>query len=376
MGSTTSVRADGTAPVGVVLMAYGTPAGPDDIETYYTHIRRGRPPSSDDLAELTARYDALGGVSGLAARTEAQRVAIQGALDEISPGGYVVVVGQKHAPPFIDDAVAALAATDVERVTGLVLAPHYSRASVGSYLEQATDACTRHDLPFGAVTSWHLLPEYLDFLAEAIRDARASLPGNHKILFTAHSLPERVLRPSGGEPEATRPSGREPDARPSGGERESRERESRERESRERETDDPYPGQLQESAAAVAERLGLSPWADWALAWQSAGRTPEPWRGPDVNLVIAELAATGRAEGVLVCAQGFVSDHLEVRYDLDIESAAVAAEVGLAFARTRALNDHPPTMAALAELLVRCTDAARAVDDGSDASTWLPPIPF
>ncbi len=320
-------------PVGVVLMSYGTPAGPEEIEAYYTHIRRGRPPSPEELADLTARYDALGGVSGLAARTESQRAAIEAALDERWPGGYVVVLGQKHAAPFIEDAITTLEAQGVERVTGLVLAPHYSAASVGAYLERAVEACTQHDLAFGAISSWHLLPEYLDFLTEAVRNAQVELPANHKVLFTAHSLPERAL------------------------------------------LDDPYPGQLQESAEAVAERLGLSPWADWALAWQSAGRTPEPWRGPDVNVVIRELAATGRADGVLVCAQGFVSDHLEVRYDLDIESAAVSAEVGLAFARTRSLNDHAPTMAALAELIVRCTDSARSLDDGTDPSTWLPPTP-
>ena len=125
------------------------------------------------------------------------------------------------------------------------------------------------------------------------------MPPKHHVLFTAHSLPERAL------------------------------------------VDDPYPDQLRESAAAIAERVGLGPWADWSLAWQSAGRTPEPWRGPDILEVIRDLGATGRSEGVVVCAQGFTSDHLEVLYDLDIEARAVAAEVGLAFARTRSLNDDP-----------------------------------
>ena len=138
-------------------------------------------------------------------------------------------------------------------------------------------------------------------------DARATLPARHKVLFTAHSLPERVL------------------------------------------VDDPYPEQLRESAAAIAGRVGLLPWPDWALGWQSAGRTPEPWRGPDILEIIRELGATGRSEGVLVCPQGFTSDHLEVLYDLDIEATKVADEVGLAFARTRSLNDDPTVMAALAD---------------------------
>ena len=123
--------------------------------------------------------------------------------------------------------------------------------------------------------------------------------------------------------------------------------------------DDPYADQLQQSAAAVADQLGLGPWADWGLAWQSAGRTPEPWRGPDILQVIRDLAATGRAEGVLVCAQGFTSDHLEVLYDLDVEAARVADEVGLAFARTRSLNDDADVMGALADLVV-----ARLAADG------------
>jgi ferrochelatase len=147
-----------------------------------------------------------------------------------------------------------------------------------------------------------------------VTDARAGLPERHKVLFTAHSLPERVL------------------------------------------AGDPYPEQLRESAAIVAERVGLDRWAAWSLCWQSAGRTPEPWRGPDILKVIRDLAATGRTDGVLVCPQGFTADHLEVLYDLDIEAAGVAAEVGLAFARTRALNDDPGVMAALAARIIATAD--------------------
>ena len=134
--------------------------------------------------------------------------------------------------------------------------------------------------------------------------------------------------------------------------------------------DDPYPDQLRQSATAVAERVGLGPWADWAIAWQSAGRTPEPWRGPDILEVIGDLGRTGRSQGVIVCPQGFVSDHLEVLYDLDIQAAAAAAsEAGLAFARTRSLNDDPTVMEALADLVVATADGdldggRRADDDG------------
>ena len=217
------------------------------------------------------------------------------------------MLGQKHAAPFIEDAVAELADAGIERAVGLVLAPHYSASSVGQYQERAAAPAPQRGVAITAIDSWHLEPAYLDFLAAAVTEARATLPAQHKVLFTAHSLPERALE------------------------------------------GDPYPDQLRESAAAVAERVGLSPWPDWAIAWQSAGRTPEPWRGPDILTVIGELGDTGRTAGVLVCAQGFVSDHLEVLYDLDIEARRVAEAHGLAFARTRSLNADPTVMAALAE---------------------------
>lgn len=294
-------------PRGVVVMAYGTPASPADVETYYTHIRRGRPPTPEQLAELTARYDAIGGISPLAARTEAQRARLAGVLDDADPGSWRVVLGQKHAAPFIEDAVAALADEGVASMVGLVLAPHFSRASVGEYQDRLRAAAAERGIEVAAVDSWHLEPAYVAFLAGAVRDGLASLPERTKVLFTAHSLPERVLE------------------------------------------GDPYADQLRASAAAVAAEVGLDRWAGWSLCWQSAGRTPEPWRGPDVLEVIDELAATGRADGVLVCPQGFVSDHLEVLYDLDLEARARAEAAGLAFGRTRVPNDDPTVMGALAE---------------------------
>ncbi|HEX7442847.1 MAG TPA: ferrochelatase [Acidimicrobiales bacterium] len=300
-------------PIGVVVMAYGTPRTPADVEAYYTHIRRGRPPTPEQLAELQARYDAIGGISPLAERTEAQRAAIAEALDRRAPGAYEVVLGQKHAAPFIEDAVAALAERGADRAVGLVLAPHYSAFSVGQYQERAALAAGGAGVRMTAIDHWHLEPAYLDFLTRAVVDARAGLPARHKVLFTAHSLPERVLE------------------------------------------GDPYPDELRESAAVVAERVGLSPWPDWAIAWQSAGRTPEPWRGPDILTVIRDLASTGRTDGLLVCPQGFVADHLEVLYDLDIEARGLAERLGLAFARTRSLNADPAVMAALAD---RVVDAA------------------
>ena len=286
-------------------MAYGSPSTPEEIEPYYTHIRRGRPPTEEQLADLVRRYDAIGGTSPLAERTEAQRAGLAAALEERAPGRCTVVLGQKHAAPFIEDAAASLLADGVATIVGLVLAPHFSGFSVGQYQERL--AAAAGDVPVGTIDSWHLEPTYVDFLSAAVRDGLDGLPETTKVLFTAHSLPERVLE------------------------------------------GDPYPDQLHESAAAVAERVGLNRWAGWSLCWQSAGRTPEPWRGPDVLDVLRDLAATRRAEGVLVCPQGFVSDHLEVVYDLDVEAAGVAADAGLPFGRPRVLNDDAAVLAALAD---------------------------
>lgn len=296
--------------IGVVAMAYGTPATPDDVEPYYTHIRRGRPPSAEQLADLQRRYDALGGTSTMAARTAAQVDAIAAALEERAPGRFRVVLGQKHAAPFVEDAAATLAADGITDVVGLVLAPHYSGFSVGEYLRRLDEAVAGAGGRVAGIRRWSDLDEWQAFTADAVRDALGDLPEKTKVLFTAHSLPERVL------------------------------------------VGDPYPDELASSARSIARRAGLATWAGWGLAWQSAGATPEPWRGPDVLQVIRDLAETGRSEGVLVCAQGFVTDHLEVGYDLDIEASSVASGVGLAFARTRTVDDDPVVMGALADRII------------------------
>ena len=299
---------------GLVVMAYGTPRTPADVEAYYTHIRRGNAPTPEQLADLTRRYDAIGGTSPLAERTEAQRAGLQAALDQRAPGRFTAVLGQKHAAPFIEDAVATLAGAGVAQIVGLVLAPHYSRSSVGQYQERLHAAAAELGVPSAAIDSWHLEPAYIDFLRDAVREALFGLPERTEVRFTAHSLPEGAL------------------------------------------VDDAYPDQLHESAAATASAAGLDP-LTWSVAYQSAGRTADPWRGPDVLDVIDDIAASGRAEGLLVCPQGFVSDHLEVVYDLDIEARRVAEEAGLAFGRTRVLNADPAVLGALADRVLEVAPA-------------------
>ena len=261
----------------LVVMAYGTPASRDEVAAYYTDIRRGRPPSPGQLADLVARYDAIGGLSPLRAITEAQRDVLARHWD--GP----VVLGYKHASPTIEEAVASVGAD----AAGLVLAPHYADASIGEYARRA-------GVP--TLPEWHLLPEYVGFLAAAL----ARTDPAHEVVFTAHSLPIDAA----GD----------------------------------------YPRRLRETAAAVAEKAGL---ARWSTAWQSAGRTAAAWLGPDIR----EVVEGTDAPGIVVCPCGFVADHLEVLYDLDVEAAAVARAAGREFARTPSLNADETVLAALARLV-------------------------
>jgi len=295
----------------VLLMAYGTPRHPEEIEAYYTDIRRGRPPTPEALADLVARYDAIGGISPLAQLTEAQRDALQAALDERAPDTYRVDLGLKHADPKIEEATEALLADGVERIVGLVLAPHYSSYSIGQYLGRARAVAEPAGVPVGGVDSWATEPAFIDFISTDLERRLEAVPTGSRVLFTAHSLPQRII--DGG---------------------------------------DPYPDELRATAVAVAERLGLEEGRDWSIAWQSAGRTPEPWIGPDILEVIDSLADEGSVPGVVVSAVGFVADHLEVLYDLDIEAANRAAARGLAFARTACVNDDAAVMGALADRVI------------------------
>jgi protoporphyrin/coproporphyrin ferrochelatase len=291
---------------GVLLMAHGTPSSPDEIAAFYTRIRRGRPPTPEQLAELEARYRAIGGVSPLAECTRAQVDGVRAALELRAPGHFVVSFGAKHTDPLIEEAAAALALAGHRRVIGVVLTPHGSSLGSQEYLDRA--AAALGDTPFVAVEHWYAEPALVELLASRVKDAVASVSGRARLIFTAHSLPERI-----------------------------------------RETGDTYPEQLAESARLVALAAGLD---EWQVAWQSAGRTPEAWLGPDVREVVRRLTADGGTDAVVVCPIGFVADHLEVLYDLDIDVAAAAAANGLAYARTASLNDDPVFVRVLADVVI------------------------
>lgn len=297
-----------TPPIAVLLMAYGTPASREEILPYYTDIRRGRAPTPELLAELTERYEAIGGLSPLKRLTEAQRDALQRQLDLLAPNRYRVYLGLKHASPFIEEAVRTIAGDGCRRIVGLVLAPHYSSYSIGQYLGRASEEAAKHGIDVSGVESWATEEAFIEFLSRDLGNRLSAMPPRTRVLFTAHSLPQRII-----------------------------------------DAGDPYPGELRATAEAVAARVGLVEGSGWSIAWQSAGRTPEPWIGPDVLAVIDEIAGEPRAaDGVVVSACGFVADHLEVLYDLDIEARHRAESLGIAFDRTACVNDDEAVIAALA----------------------------
>ena len=302
---------DNSQRTAVVLMAYGTPRSKEEILPYYTDIRRGRPPTDEQLQDLTNRYEAIGGLSPLKQLTEDQRDALQSELDSISPNTFQVFLGLKHASPFIEETVTEVVGLGYKKIVGLVLAPHYSSYSIGQYMDRVRAVAEPAGVAVSGIDSLAREEAFIDFLANDMREKLASLPERTKVLFTAHSLPQRII--DGG---------------------------------------DPYPEELRATAELVAEKVGLTRWSDWSIAWQSAGRTPEPWIGPDILEVIDSFAAQSASgepiDGVLVSACGFVADHLEVLFDLDIEAAKHAESHGIAFARTACVNANPSVMAALA----------------------------
>jgi len=309
------------SPTGVLLMAHGTPPNLDDLAEFVTEIRRGRTPEPELLEELERRYLAIGGTSPLAERSRWHAEALGKALEARAPGRYVVELGYKFASPRIEQGVEALAARGVERAIGLVLAPHYSAMSVGDYSRRANDAGASTDPPveISTIKQWYLAPGFVPLMAELVRASIDELPDEERMsvtaIFTAHSLPERIL-----------------------------------------ESGDPYPEQLRESGAAIAAAADVE---RFTIAWQSAGRSAEKWLGPDVLDVIAELPATGTT-AVVVCPVGFVSEHLEVLYDLDVEAQAAAKRAGLRFARTPSLDFDPRLSDVLAGVVIEADAAGSA----------------
>jgi protoporphyrin/coproporphyrin ferrochelatase len=273
-------------------MAYGSPASEAGIEAYYTHIRGGRPPSAEALADLTRRYRAIGG-SPLTEITRAQARALSERV------GLPAFAGMKHAAPFIADGAAEARRAGVQRLVGLPLAPHYARMSLGGY-ERSLREAWEGELVF--IRGFHDHPAFTravqGLLKEALTDGRPE-----RLFFTAHSLPARII-----------------------------------------DEGDPYRDQLLQSCRLVAAGLELP---EWEFAFQSQSHTGEPWLGPD----LLEAVERSGARDVLVCPIGFVADHLEILYDLDVEAQEFAREKGMRIRRTASFNARPEFIEALAEIV-------------------------
>jgi protoporphyrin/coproporphyrin ferrochelatase len=282
----------------VILMAYGSPERLSDVPAYYSDIRGGRPIAPENLADLVERYRRLGieDSSPLNAITEQTRAALE---DEL---GLPVYTGMKHWSPRIADAADSAVAAGAGRTVGLVLAPHYSALSIKGYrdqLEQALDG--RAELAF--VESWHTEPGFIELLADRVRDTQSH------VVFSAHSLPARILAMG-----------------------------------------DPYKAQLLETAGLVAEASGLG--KQWSFSFQSESPTGEPWLGPDILDHLAALRESGVTD-VLICPVGFVSDHLEIRWDIDVEAQERAGELGMRVDRIQMPNADPGFVATLAGIVRR-----------------------
>lgn len=302
-------------------MAYGTPQSLDEVEAYYTHIRHGHPPTPELLADLVRRYQAIGGVSPLTAITRRQAEGIRYWLRHRQPNvDWRIYLGMRHAHPFISDVVREMLRDGITHAVSLVLAPHYATMSIGAY-QRAAEQASDGRLDWQHIDHWHLHPGYLQAVAARVQASLRAFPdpGGVTVVFTAHSLPERILAQG-----------------------------------------DPYPQQIRETGEAVKQQLGLE---QVRFGWQSMGRTSERWLGPDILQVLDELASEG-VQDVLVCPVGFVADHLEVLYDLDIEARNHADRLGMRFARTPSLNDAPEFTAALADVVATRWEMSRGGTTG------------
>lgn len=283
-----------TVKKGLLVMAYGTPYKEDDIEPYYTHIRHGRKPSEEALQDLKDRYEAIGGISPLADTTKKQAEALVNKLNATQNDvEYELFIGLKHIDPFIEDAVESMSNHGIKEAVSVVLAPHYSDFSVGSYNKRAKDEGEKYGIEIKSVESFYEQKPFIDFWIEAVKSSLKEIPeaelSESAVVVSAHSLPEKI-----------------------------------------KEHNDPYPDQLEETAALIKTNADL---ANVHVGWQSEGNTPDPWLGPDVQDLTRELYDTHGYKHFIYLPVGFVCEHLEVLYDNDYECKVICDEIGVGYHR-------------------------------------------
>ena len=292
----------------VLLLAYGGPESLDDIPAYLLDIRGGRETPQRLIDEITDRYRQIGGCSPLLEITRGAAAKLQDAT------GVPVYVGMRHWRPFIRETVAQMVADDIRRCTAICMAPHYSTLSIGAYRARLAEALVSagSDMGVDFVESWHTQPQYLEGVAANVRETLRRFSADDRarvlVIFTAHSLPTSIL-----------------------------------------DRGDPYPAQLRETATLLADQLGLTP-DRWTFSFQSAAQTGTPWLGPQIEALVPELAQS-RERNLLIAPVGFIADHVEVLYDLDIGVQRIARSVGVRVERTPMLNDSPALVNALASIV-------------------------
>jgi ferrochelatase len=304
--------------MGLLVMAYGTPYKLEDLERYYTHIRRGRRPSPELIEELRNRYEAIGGISPLSRITSEQAEKLEKQLNELQNEiEFKMYLGLKHIEPFIEDTVKKMHEDGIEEAVSIVLAPHFSSFSVKSYNDRVKEEAEKLGGPrFTTVESWYDEPKFIDYWAEKVKQIYEQMPEDEKrdsmVIFSAHSLPEKILQ-----------------------------------------SGDPYPHQLQETADFIAEQAGIK---TYTVGWQSAGKTPEPWLGPDVQDLTRDLAKEHHYKAYVYVPVGFVCEHLEVLYDNDIECKRVTDEVGANYYRPEMPNAKANFIDALSTVILKTVD--------------------
>ena len=304
----------------VLLMAYGSPNRLEDVEPYFTDIRGGRTPSREAVEELTSRYRRVGVPTPLLAVSMELRRELERLLNLNPPDDeiYTVHLGMKHWTPRIAAAVEEVAESGADRMIAIVLAPHYSKISTEGYRGRVEAALASAPVSLDFVESWYELDGYLDAVAEDVQKVRAEFahPEDVVAVFTAHSLPARILNEG-----------------------------------------DPYQDQLLRTSELVARRAGIE---QWRFSYQSQSHTGEAWLGPDLVDTVEELAAHGH-RAILVASVGFIADHLEIFYDIDIEAKEKADALGIKLRRTPMLNADPRLARALHALVAQRVTAASAV---------------
>ncbi|MFJ7932793.1 ferrochelatase [Sporosarcina sp. NPDC096371] len=288
--------------MGLLVMAYGTPNKEEDIESYYTHIRHGRPPAPEQLEDLRNRYAAIGGISPLAKITEDQADALCNRLNEVQDDiEFKVYIGLKHIAPFIEDAVEKMHADGIKEAVSIVLAPHFSTFSVKSYNGRVQEEADKLGMTVTSVESWYKQPKFIDYWAGKVRGTFESMSEEERaaacLIVSAHSLPEKILA-----------------------------------------NGDPYADQLKETADLIAAAAGVD---NYEVGWQSEGQTPEPWLGPDVQDLTRSLYTNKSYHTFVYTPVGFVSDHLEVLYDNDYECKVVCDDIGASYYRPEMPNVNP-----------------------------------